>query len=512
MRIRICKDFWKTRWFKALVLGVIGVGALPPWFVYPCLFIAFSGLILLLDRAQTRGEAMKIGYAFGFGFFSVGLAWVSRALMIEGMGFEALAPLPPIGFGVWGGLFPMLASVVAWYAPRGVRRALAFAGAWTLSEMFRAWFLTGFPWNLIATVWTDCPVVLQTASLFGAYGLGMVTVFAASLFGLMKRPLRQKANLIAVVPFVILSVLAGFGGYRLKAVENVKPINGVLLRLVQANIPQGQKWSSDQAERNLMKHVHLSRAKGAEKVTHVLWAETATPFRLTQDEFARGMITSALLPDAILLAGSLRTEPDRFAVPPYKLYNSIVAVNDIGKVLGQYDKSHLVPFGEYAPLTSVFPFMRKLTPGAIDFSRGKGVRTTNIPRTLPVGMLVCYEVIFPAHVVDEAERPYWLMNATNDGWYGISAGPYQHFAAAQMRAVEEGIPLARVANTGISGMIDAYGRITASLPLGTEGVLDVELPRRTEQPTLYARFGNAAPFGSAVLFLGLAFFTKRKKQ
>lgn len=512
MRIRICKDFYKTRWFKALICGVVGVGALPPYFCYLCLFVSFSGLIFLLDRVESRGEAMKVGYAFGFGFFSVGLAWVSRALMIEGMGFEALAPLPPIGFGIWGGLFPMLASVVAWYAPRGVRRALAFAGAWTLSEMFRAWFLTGFPWNLIATVWTDCPVVLQTASLFGAYGLGMVTVFAASLLGLMKRPLRQKANLIAVVPFVILSVLAGFGGYRLKAVENVKPINGVLLRLVQANIPQGQKWSRDQAERNLMKHVHLSRAKGAEKVTHVLWAETATQFRLTQDEFARGMITSALLPDAILLAGSLRTEPAKNTYPPYKMYNSVVAVNDIGKELGYYDKSHLVPFGEYAPLASVFPFMRKLVPGAIDFSRGKGVRTTNIPRTLPVGILVCYEVIFPAHVVDEAERPYWLMNATNDGWYGISAGPYQHFAAAQMRAVEEGIPLARVANTGISGMIDAYGRVTASLPLGTAGYADVELPRRTDKPTLYARFGNSLPIGLAVLVLGLAFLAKGKKQ
>lgn len=262
----LSKNFYDRAWLKSLFLGIVTVGALPPYFILPCLFVGFSGLLWLLNKAETRQEAAKIGFAFGFGYFSVGLAWVSRALLIEDMGFTALAPFPPIGFGLWGGLFPMLAALIASFASRGLRRIIVFSGAWVLTEMLRAWFLTGFPWNLISSVWANHPVMMQSASIFGAYGLGLVTVFIASIFALTSKPFKQKSNLILIFPVVLLSVMAGFGFWRLNTANN-KPINGVLLRLVQANIPQGVKWNVNEAERNLMKHVHLSREKGAELVT-----------------------------------------------------------------------------------------------------------------------------------------------------------------------------------------------------------------------------------------------------
>ena len=485
---------------SAFGLGILAVGALPPYYFLPGVFLAFSGLIIYLNRTESKKQAAHLGFWFGFGFFSVGLSWVCKAFMIEGMGFAALAPLPLIGFGLWGGLFPAAACAAAVCFPKGWRRLLAFSAAWGVTEWVRSWLFTGFPWNLTGSVWTRWPAMMQTASVWGVFGLGVVTVFTAGLPGLLKD--RQKKTLRPVISVIlILFALAGYGSLRLKKAPDISDtVKGVKVRLVQPNIPQGRKWSADEAEQNFMKLVHLSRSEESENISHVIWPETATQFLLQDDRFARGMVMSALTQDGILLAGSLRVQRDDTG-RPVKFFNSIVALNGLGIYLGSYDKSHLVPFGEYVPLAKLFPFIRKMTPVPMDFSVGWGVKTTILPRTLPAGMLVCYEVIFPGRVAEKASRPYWLINVTNDGWYGISAGPYQHFAAAQMRSVEEGLPLARSANTGISGMIDAYGRVTAVLDLGKEGFIDAGLPRRTEKRTFYGTYGNSVPLIFCLLLL-----------
>lgn len=496
-----------------LILGVFAVGALPPYYAWPFLFLSFSGLTFLLNRAETKKQAVSLGFWFGFGFFSIGLSWICNALLIDGMGFEALAPLPPLGFGIWGGLFPLTACIIAVCFPRGIRRLIAFCAMWGITEWVRSWLFTGFPWNPAGSVWAKWPSMIQTASVWGTFGLSAITVFIAGLPGLAV-DFGKKTYWPVWAPVLLISALAAFGTQRLKSAPAVSDtVNGVRIRLVQPNIPQGKKWSRDAAEQNFMKLVHLSRSEGAEKVSHVVWPETATQFLLEEDDFAKGMVVSALTPSAILLAGSLRTERDEKG-RVLKLFNSIIALNDLGIPLGRYDKSHLVPFGEYVPLAGLFPFIRKITPVSMDLSVGKGAYTTVIPRTLPIGMLVCYEVIFPGRVADRKIRPYWLVNVTNDGWYGISAGPHQHFVSAQMRAVEEGLPLARSANTGISGMIDAYGRITASLALGTQGVVDADLPRRTEKQTFYGKYGNSVPLALCLLLLGMAAlpFAKGEKK
>ena len=320
-RLVVCfKKYAPVAW-----LGALAVGALPPYNFPPCIFAAFSVLVFLLNKAENKKRAAALGFWFGFGFFAIGLSWVCQAFLIDGMGFEAFVPLPVIGFGLWGGLFPMAACLIAFYFPSGWRRLLAFSAAWGIMEWARSWLFTGFPWNPVASVWSSWPAMLQTASLWGAFGLSAVTVFAAGLPGLIKgRRIRELTPLGASV--LIVTALSAFGFWRLsKAPDPTDTINGVNVRLVQPNIPQGKKWSEAEAEQNLMKLVHLSRAEGAEKISHVVWPETATQFLLLEDEFARGMVTSALLQGGILLAGSLRTTRDKTG-RIRELFNSIVVM------------------------------------------------------------------------------------------------------------------------------------------------------------------------------------------
>ena len=496
----------------AFVAGAFSVLAFPPYHFLPAL-LGFAVLGYMLNRAETKKAAFMRGFWFGFGHFGVGLAWVGKALLIDPR-FAFLAFAPFFGFGLWGTIFTAFPCLIAKVlAPAGVRRLLVFSAAWGFFEWVRSWLFTGFPWNQTASVFSSFPVMLQTASFWGAYGLGIATVFASSLPALIflfdsKWLFAKKAVVCFGSAAVVFIGLYAFGAWRLnKAFKPDDFVRGVTLRLVQPNVEQTVKWSEQKAHRILDDLVYLSSKKpDAFKVSHVVWSETATQFLLTQDEYARAMAISGLPSSGILLAGTLRSEKieDENAFPPVRVYNSIAAINDIGSVIGVYDKSHLVPFGEYAPLRSIFPFMGKVTAGQFDFSRGEGAKTVSVPRTPPVGMLVCYEILFPANVVDKSRRPYWLLNVTNDGWYGISAGPYQHFAAAVLRAVEEGLPVVRGANTGISGVIDSYGRVVNSLGLGMRGFLDSGLPR-AEKETIYAKHGNAVPLAFALLLTLFSF-------
>ena len=222
---------------------------------------------------------------------------------------------------------------------------------------------------------------------------------------------------------------------------------------------------------------------------------------LDVDENARAMTISALQQDALLITGSLRLADPQ----SHQIASSIMVINDVGEIIRYYDKSHLVPFGEYMPLRGWLN-LEKLVPIGADFKAGNGVKTIGLPNAPKVGLLDCYEVIFPHEVVDEKYRPSWIVNVTNDTWYGLSAGPYQHLASAQTRAVEEGLPLIRVANSGISALISPYGEILYYLPLGMQGVIDVRLPKAIKNIPFYAQKGNIIPLGMALACLLIAFF------
>jgi apolipoprotein N-acyltransferase len=478
-----------TRILLALTFGAVAVLALPPLYIVPALVPAFTGLVWLLDGAPNWRSAALIGFLFGLGYFTAGLYWVANALLTKPEEFGWIAPLAPVGLAVILAPFPAIACALTKFARRpGVRRVLTFAAAWTLLEWVRSWAFTGFPWNLIGSVWAFSDAMLQPAAWIGVYGLGLATVAAAAMPSVMFRstPGRRLAWTPLATACAVLAVffLAGLG--RLALIGDIGVVEGVQLRLVQANIPQNLKWRRELVDKHLLLQAELGARPGDPPPTHVIWSEASAPLFLANDAERLRLIGEFTPPGGLTLLGTLRMPPP--GMEPIQVWNSVLALDDRGAVVGSYDKAHLVPFGEFMPLRSVLG-LGSVAGGSTDFSRGPGVQTLRLPGLPPVGPLVCYEVIFPGAVTDRSDRPEWLLNLTNDGWYGISAGPYQHLVAARLRAVEEGLPVVRVANTGISAVIDPVGRVLVELGLGEQGVLDSALPQPLNRPTLFAMTG-----------------------
>ncbi|MFN4281828.1 MAG: apolipoprotein N-acyltransferase [Alphaproteobacteria bacterium] len=492
----------------AVALGVVSVGALPPLYVAPLLLVAFSGLLWLAADARSPRAAAWLGWCFGFGHYAAGLYWITNALLVDAAKFGWLVPFAVSGLSAFLALFAAAALWLAHqarargFAP-GWRWPLIFALAWTAMEWLRGHILTGFPWNQIASVWVATPTMTQSASLFGAYGLTLITVAAAASCATFVLAEKRGRGLVLLAP---LALCALFGVWRMSGATDADA-PGVNLRLVQGNVDQRLKWQDDVRVETVRKYLALSAqptASGA-PLSAVIWPETAVPFFLSDEPELRaalGQLAAHLGPAALVITGTPRAERD-----PYRVWNSVQAIDARGEIVATYDKFHLVPFGEYMPLRWLLPF-DKITPGAVDFSAGPGPRTLALPGLPPASPLVCYEVIFPGSVADRANRPGWLLNVTNDGWFGISSGPHQHLASARLRAVEEGLPVARAANTGISAIVDSYGRLRMSLALGRTGTLDGALPAALP-PTLYARFGDFIFFMLWLAGLG-ACLTRRR--
>jgi apolipoprotein N-acyltransferase len=479
---------WR-RALLALALGASAVLALPPVYVVPALILAFTGLVWLLDGARNWRMALVIGFLFGLGYFTAGLYWVANALLTKPEQFGWVAPLAPVGLAAILAPFPAVACALTKLARHpGAGRVLTFAAAWTLLEWLRSWAFSGFPWNLVGSVWAFSDAMLQPASIIGTYGLGLATVAAAAMPSVLSQPASSARHrrLSLAIPFIVLGAFFVFGVARLAVIGDVGVVEGVHLRLVQANIPQNLKWQRDLVDKHLLLQARMGAARGEPAPTHVIWSEASAPLFLANDRERLRLVGDFTPPGGLTLLGALRTTPP--GSDPFQVWNSMLAVDDKGLVIGWYDKAHLVPFGEFMPLSSILG-LGSVANGATDFSRGPGVQTLRLPGLPPVGPLICYEVIFPGSVADRSDRPDWLLNLTNDGWYGVSAGPYQHLVAARLRAVEEGLPVVRAANTGISAIIDPVGRLIAELGLDKRGVLDGPLPRPLHRPTPFAITG-----------------------
>lgn len=496
-----------TGWRRLLVAAVAGglaVLALPPVHLIPVLLIALPVQLWLLDGAQRCRTAFAIGWAFGLGFFAGGLYWIGNAFVVGAPGLVWASPL------IIGGLAAILAVYHGMAAlllhasrTRGVARVAVFAALWTLFEMARGWLFTGFPWNPIGSVWMPVDGMVQTTAWFGVFGLGLFTVLVMAMPAVLGWPGRRRGLTVGLAVAGAVALMAA-GQARLPSGPDAT-VPDVLLRLVQPNIPQSLKWRRDLGSAHLRTYIDLSQDKpGGPSATHMIWGETAVPFSLDgQDHTVEDLISSALLagrqgpvPGAVI-TGAVRRTP--VGTSPFQVWNSLIAIDAAGQVRASYDKSHLVPFGEYVPLRGLLP-ITKLTAGGTDFTPGPGAVTIDMPGLPPVGALICYEVIFPGAVASRDHRPAWLLNITNDGWYGVSSGPYQHLAAARLRAVEEGLPLVRVANTGTSAIFDGHGRAVVEIPLDTAGAVDGPLPVALS-PTVFARLGNALPLGLAILLL-----------
>lgn len=488
----------------SLILGVFASYAMPPWGWLANFVFSIILLIWLINSAQKIKTAAAIGFFFGFGFFAWSLLWINNALILYAQNLALLAIPFTIAIGIWGGAFCAIIAAFSFLFPKGIPRILAFAAIWTLMEWVRSWFLTGFPWNLTPSVWEKSDSVLQIISVIGPYGLSLITITLFASCSLIDKPNKTSLAFIASC-FVFFAAISFWGNSRLHN-ASLETIENLKVRIVQPSLPQKLKWEKNRAMLNLEAYLDLT-TKNLDGITHVIWGETATPYPLFQDTYTRLKIARKLPDDLVLITGVVRPEKNNNLLT---LYNSALVMTGNGNIVAGYDKSHLVPFGEYIPFRKILPF-NKITPGQTDFSPGNGPETIVIPNAPPVGISICYEIIFPSNVVDKNNRPKWLINLTNDGWYGISSGPFQHFFAARLRAIEEGIPVIRVANSGISGVINAYGTVLDAIPLNTASYLDTLIPKTTIL-TLYAKYGNFIPCSLCLFWILIAIIVAKGKK
>ena len=497
---------WR-RYAIALALGAAAALALPPLHAVPVLAVAFTGLVWQLDGVRTRRAAFALGWWFGFGHFVAGIYWIAFALLTDAAKFGWMIPFAVGGSSAYLALYPGVAVLVTQVVcRRGPGRVLVLAAAWTAGEWARGVVLTGFPWNPMGNVWTEWVPMIQLAAVTGVFGVSLVTVAAAAAPAALADRGRRRWVPMAVAAVALLASWAG-GSVRLAAART-DVVPGVMLRLVQPNIAQTHKWRADLRQAQFAKLLKMSAPQAGTAPRLVIWSETAVPFFVAREPSVRRLMAELVPPDGYLITGAPRTTATRER--PFRIWNSLHALDASGRVVASYDKFQLVPFGEYVPLRSILSFA-KLTVGDTDFSAGPGPQTVSLPGLPPFSPRICYEAIFPGRVVDPDRRPAWLLNVTNDAWFGISSGPYQHFASARMRAVEEGLPLVRVANTGISAIVDSYGRVTRRLDLGLQGVIDGPLPIALAEATWFARWRQipAALSILGVLFVGLALGRRR---
>lgn len=503
----------------AIAMGVASVTAFAPFHIIPVLIPAFTVLVWLVHGAGRYRDVFTIGLGFGFGHFFGGLYWLSNAFAVVGGPVSAIAWPAVISLSLFLALYP--AGVCASYRwlttdrRFGPWEAALFAGLWTLGEWLRGSLFTGFPWNPVGSVWDVSDAVLQVTSLVGVYGLGMLTVFCAVAFvgnwWQTRSGMTGHGWCLPIAVVVIVACVWGGGTYRLAHAPDVPDVADVNLRLVQPNIAQHLKWQYDLRSRHVLDQIAMSNRPPANRLaepSHIIWAETAVPFYVARQPALLEALGDAAPEGGFLIVGGLRRSGPE---PEARRFNSLLAIGPDGQRAAFYDKVHLVPFGEYMPFAGVLPF-GKLTAGDTDFSPGAVSGPIDLPGLPAFQPLICYEAIFPGAVVDTAHpRPGWLLNATNDAWYGVSSGPRQHFAMVRIRAVEEGLPVVRVANTGISAVIDSYGRVRARLDLAERGVIDSPLPGAIA-PTVFATTGHAPVIMVAFALVAVSIRQRRRKR
>lgn len=459
-----------------LVSGALAALAMPPLNWLPLAVVGMVVYVWLWDGAPTWKVALLRGWAWGLGHFAVGSYWIVEAFFVPPADFELLGPPIVVGLAVLLGFFPGLAAAVTrWAALRWpylggrYRRLVLLAVAWTVAEWLRGHVFTGYPWNPLGHVWTFAAPLLQSAAVFGVYGLGTLS------FLVLAAPAAGWRAAFAGLAAVGVAGVAGLAVMPPVSEED----QGPMVRIVQPNTAQSLKWKRDAAARNLRHLIDLTHRPGFDRMAVVLWPETAVPFTIQPGSPLLPILAAAVPPGGYLLTGAERAGTNLAD----GVWNSLLAIDKNGTIVAHYDKVHLVPLGEYIPFHKELPPISGLV-GRGSFEVGEAHLNIQLPSVPPFSPVICYEVIFPAAIVGSGARPRWIVNVTNDAWFGVSSGPYQHLASARLRAVEEGLPLMRAANTGVSAVIDAYGRVLDSLDMQQEGIIDHALPP-ARSPTPY---------------------------
>jgi apolipoprotein N-acyltransferase len=499
---------WKLA-LAAFFAGALSVLAMAPFFLWPVMFLTFPALVWILDAIclQEAGQqeplralvtrlrrAALIGWAFGSGYFLGSVYWIGYAFYVDAERYAVLMPFAVIGLAAGLGLFyaiPAVLTAAMWR--KGYARLVAFAFCFFCAEAARGYLLTGFPWNLFGEALAANSAHMQLAAYIGVYGLTLAALLifpAPAAFIAAPAALGHRLKMPLVMAVIALAGSYAFGSQRLRL--NPGEVEGARVRIVQPNIPQQEKWKPENRRAIFDRMLALSRngtsGEDISAFTHVIWPESSVPFLFgfNQEIFsleAHDLLAALIPPGTTIILGAERAEGILSVDTRYsfnRVFNSLFVVGRGAAIETIYDKAHLVPFGEYVPLHEALSligfrvFSHQLDGFEAGAEQAPLVETAHAPPFLP---LICYEIIFPGRVPNKGRRPGWLVNVTNDAWFGESTGPHQHLHQARIRATEEGLPVIRAANTGISAVIDPYGRVLEQLNLGNAGVIDHGLPQ-----------------------------------
>ncbi len=469
----------------AVAAGAVFALGQAPYDLWPLALLGLVAVFVLVRRLRSGWGA--IGWSFGVGYFGLGMAWIVEPFQVDAAATGWMAPFALFGIAAGLSLFWMAAFRGAALAGR----YWALVPFWALAELARAYVLTGFPWAHVGYLWAPSPAI-QWVSVVGPHGLGLATLTLAALAGAALAERRMPLGAGAC----LLGALLLLGGLWLTPPLQ-DPAGRPVVRLVQPNAPQQEKWDPARAQMFFERQVSYTAAEPAPAL--VVWPETSLPMLLSNAGPAIEVISQAAGPDTRVVLGAQREQDGAY-------FNSLVVIGPDGKVTHVYDKHHLVPFGEYMPLAGLFARFNILGLAARadgGFSAGPGPELVSLGalgRALP---LICYEAVFPQDVNSAPERPDMLLQITNDAWFGDWSGPYQHLSQARIRAIEQGLPVVRAANTGVSAVIDGGGRLLGALPLGQAGYLDLPLPSALA-PTPYSRMGDLPVAILLALLAGIA--------
>ncbi len=469
------QSFPKTYYLLSLFAGALSALAMAPYNIWVILLVGLGFLYIAVDRAHNKRQAFFTGWLFGFGYFVIGFYWIGNALLVEGNPYKWAWPLAVCGLPAVMAFYVAIPALIAgryldlkqWHGYIGF--VFLVAGF----EWLRGHLFTGFPWNLFGYTWIGVLPIAQLASLSSIYLLSFLTIFWLSIGGFIFVSGARIAQLC--IGFLIVVTAMGGGVWGSLRLSQAQHFHDMRIKVVQPNTPQEEKWQRDKMAGHFETALELSRYQDGEAAAPIIivWPETTISPAFLDDPVWRGEIIKMLntyADEAILMAGALRYQPENASY-----HNSILTINKVGVTSNIYDKSHLVPFGEYIPFQKWIP----LDPVVQfkGFERGQGLQTYTTIGDLRYSPLVCYEVIFPKKSVVSGSDTDFIVNVTNDAWYGVSPGPYQHYVQAQFRAIEEGVPLVRAANTGFSGVIDAYGRTVVKSGLYDTDSLVTALPK-----------------------------------
>ena len=474
---------WR-RLAAAFTAGALLVLTQAPYDFFAAGFVSFPVLVWLLDGATGAASlnplsrlkpAFAVGWWFGFGYFLAGLWWIGGALLVEAESFAWALPFAVLGIPLLMAFFYGCAAMVARvFWTDGIGRIAATAFGFGLAEWLRTFVFTGFPWNPVGLGAMPTPLLMQSVTVTGVTGMNALAVFVFAMPALLAA--RRNLRLGLVLAALLIAAHVGYGYVRLNAPPDAS-VGKLAVRIVQPSIDLSEKWDDSVRDRVFATTMDLSARPpeaGRPAPQLILWPETAVPFFFTERPDALVAIGEMLKPGQTLVAGAVREDASGSA-PLY--YNSVISIDHDGEIVGAVDKVHLVPFGEYIPFAAVAERfgIGQLVAGPVNFVAGSQRHPLELPGGIKAAPFICYEIIFPELVAVDVASTRLIVNVTNDAWFGETPGPYQHFRQAQIRAVENGLPLLRAANNGISGVIDARGRVVDALALNVRDIVDVEL-------------------------------------